>query len=786
MSNITPEKREYFEQKFLRQLKYDGMALRQHSVEEAHKETFRWIFDKDREQRGQWDNFQEWLDSPQQQLYWVTGKPGAGKSTLMKLLCDAITEVDPNGPHFDLGSEEGRPTVASFFFWAAGGPEMQRSIEGLFRTLTHQLLSQHPELIATVSPDRWQELCLFGDDPTSFTELELQKLLCKCVQALSNNRVWLFIDGLDEFSGKHDDLTQFLVELMSTCAVKICLASRPWEVFEEAFQNRPSLRIHELTHWDMKSYLLSGLRRSQHFITLEEEEPYETQGFLIRTLEKAQGVFMWIKIVAGCVRESLRAGESIEELHKLLDNLPDTSLDDLFHRILQDLEPYDLERAAKYIGFRKAHDAIELLQGTPMRATTFSFADEMDPEYSISLPVKMLQPPEFYARLLRIKRKVNSSCKGLLEFAELSETENGPFSKAVIVQYPHRSVKDYLDSPRAHTIMSKVTVTSPHLRLCAAHLVSVKTEPYDGKLSVQVARRMRDFDVAYCLSHAAMVSPQHSSTMITVLDDLQTLSLLKSDDSVANWERVFTSVLMPNDLTRTLGGFGFLSIAVLCKVFEYVKHDIMRRGHIPWRRRLSLWKNRVRRIYRSESTWLSEMDDLLHIAVGSKEPHEAMIELLLRSGANPNSMRYKGSQKAGPSVPRADVSPWEWVLLSLIVHSPKDAEHLSLQELWARIGRLLVVYGARLNDRSIANALKELRSRGYICYLDGGEGRLIKTIKESLLASVFKRTTKGPSKLVIKWGIDYQPNWTEDFLDDNTYLRTYLGMKNRRSRHNTT
>lgn len=762
MSNIPPEKRMYFEQKFLRQLKYDGMALRQDSVEEAHKGTFRWIFETSHEQRGQWGNFQKWLDSPEQQLYWITGKPGAGKTTLMKLICDAINEVDPKGPRFDIGSENRSPTVASFFFWAAGGSEMQRSKEGLFRTLTHQLLSQHPELIATVSPDRWQELCLFGDDPTSFSEPELRKLLCKCVQALNDNRVWLFIDGLDEFSGKHDDLMQFLVELMNTCTVKVCLSSRPWEVFEEAFQNRPSLRIHELTHWDMKSFLLADLRRSQHFIALEEEELHETKAFVTRILEKAQGVFMWIKIVAGCIREALTAGESIQELHELLDNLPDTSLDDLFHRILQELEPRDLERAAKYIGFMKAHDGIERSGGSPMRAITVSFADEMDPEVSISLPVKVLQPPELHTRLSRIKRKVNSSCKGLLEFVDIPGIDKDAMT--VYVQYPHRSVKDYLDSPRAQAILSRATVESPHLRLCAAYLVLAKTQSSHSNKDKNLVNLSRPgtslgLSTLNCVKHAAMVSAQHSSTIISVMYHLRILLLPHHVAKALEWESRFinyypiSSSPFHSKRTRSNGvSLWFLSIAVLYQVFEYVKHDIMRMGHLPQQIRPSLWKNRVRRIYQSKSTWLSELDILLNIAVRARRPLADMIELLLRSGANPNFMPH--SQKGTIFASDLVVSPWEWVLSSLIFHFSDGGGNASSQQLWPPIGRLMVVYGAKVDRQSIANALRSLKTQGYTCFLRDGEGRLIETIKEFLLGLVVKGTTEGPLNVVIKYWLD--------------------------------
>jgi ABC-type thiamine transport system ATPase subunit len=54
------------------------MDNREERILEAHEKTFRWIF-KD-------SPFKHWLESKTgSNLFWISGKAGSGKSTLMKL-----------------------------------------------------------------------------------------------------------------------------------------------------------------------------------------------------------------------------------------------------------------------------------------------------------------------------------------------------------------------------------------------------------------------------------------------------------------------------------------------------------------------------------------------------------------------------------------------------------------------------------------------------------------------------------------------------------------------------
>ncbi|KUJ14271.1 uncharacterized protein LY89DRAFT_133942 [Mollisia scopiformis] len=71
---------ERFRKRLIAHLHYINMETRSESVPDAYGETFQWIFSKP---DLKWSDFVHFLESDQS-LYWITGKPGSGKSTLMK------------------------------------------------------------------------------------------------------------------------------------------------------------------------------------------------------------------------------------------------------------------------------------------------------------------------------------------------------------------------------------------------------------------------------------------------------------------------------------------------------------------------------------------------------------------------------------------------------------------------------------------------------------------------------------------------------------------------------
>ncbi|KXH68512.1 hypothetical protein CSAL01_13605, partial [Colletotrichum salicis] len=135
--------------KFLASFFYEVMDARHSRIIHAHQETFRWIFQRPAEGPERWSNFQDWLKSDQK-LYWVTGKAGSGKSTLMKFICGSTSQDRPtdsmegpasSGPQFERcrgglleWAESGPLIIASFYFWATGD-SLESSPKGLYQSL---------------------------------------------------------------------------------------------------------------------------------------------------------------------------------------------------------------------------------------------------------------------------------------------------------------------------------------------------------------------------------------------------------------------------------------------------------------------------------------------------------------------------------------------------------------------------------------------------------------------------------------------------------------------------
>jgi polynucleotide 5'-kinase involved in rRNA processing len=71
----------------LQSWRFPTMRHRQEEIKEAYQRTFQWIFQITYNERRPWSSFTDWL-SQDSRVYWVNGKAGSGKSTLMRYIFD--------------------------------------------------------------------------------------------------------------------------------------------------------------------------------------------------------------------------------------------------------------------------------------------------------------------------------------------------------------------------------------------------------------------------------------------------------------------------------------------------------------------------------------------------------------------------------------------------------------------------------------------------------------------------------------------------------------------------
>jgi hypothetical protein len=137
----------------LESLVFENMEGREEAIPWVFEKTFSWIlFQEPTELDGKklWSSFPEWLEGSTQQPYWITGKPGSGKSTLMKF----VLQQPSLKAHLKKWAGDFDLLITCYYAWVAGS-DLQKSCEGLMRTLLYQTLKTNPSLIAEVTPRRW-------------------------------------------------------------------------------------------------------------------------------------------------------------------------------------------------------------------------------------------------------------------------------------------------------------------------------------------------------------------------------------------------------------------------------------------------------------------------------------------------------------------------------------------------------------------------------------------------------------------------------------------------------
>ncbi|KAI1121915.1 hypothetical protein F5Y10DRAFT_287923 [Nemania abortiva] len=568
--------------RLLASLSYRGMDDREWRIATAHHATFRWLFDENKETRK--TNFKDWLSS-EESLYWITGKAGSGKSTLMKYISYPSETRDNSDPlarcYEDLSkwSGDSRLVIASFYFWNSG-EHIQTTQRGLMMTLLYQILKQCPGLASLAFPAQWETLCLFGNYTRDLGDRELRDSLRHAIANAQScdAKIALFIDGLDEFEGKSEELIELLRDILHLPHLKVCVSSRPWTEFEDAFRSKPSLKVEDLTYDDIRKFVTSKFEEQPPFRDLRVEETPYADTLIESIVSRAQGVFLWVALVVSSLITGFSSGDRVSDLEKRLALLP-PDLEGLYEKILRSLDPFYLEHAAQLFAMVAAN------QG-PINVMIAAFADEEAPKFCLERRVQVMSEAEVQRCVDTMRRRINTRTRGLLEVKrnhdiEMQRPDEREFRVQYTVQYLHRTVKDYIESETTLAILHATTKSSfdPHLRLLAGLITYIKTQNADN-----ITVHSMGFHLRQCMEYARNVAASSIPSMVVLLDELdKVISALwkRKATTTTNhrratmekglWTLDFHPVELPRASKQGLFGYTFLSLAVAFNVVEYVR-----------------------------------------------------------------------------------------------------------------------------------------------------------------------------------------------------------------------
>lgn len=406
-------------------------------IDSAHESTFRWIF------RGSSNpshvQFRQWLEHGQG-LFWINGKAGSGKSTLMKYIHQQ-QGILRNLLGYWGGARE--LVIASFFFWHAG-TTLQKSFEGVLRSLLNQALAIRPSLIPVVFPKLCNNLLtMHNQSVPNPTNDELHRGLFSLLDHLPNDIVlFVMIDGVDEYTGDHLKFAKLLVEVAKHPQVKVLASSRPEPECHYVFNEHPTLRLQDLTHDDICSYIESELLNESLFVQMSQFEPGFAEEVESALVEKCSGVFMWIVLVIRQLIRGLIHFEDRQSLMATIDEIPD-DLEQLYHQMLSRMNAKHREEGYSLLRLMNRAQAV---QNSRLTALQLTLAESHLRNLSSKklMPILDINVSNETVCISMMSGRLRSRCCGLIEIQD--QGVRGKLNEPLAI-FLHRTVYDYLRNP---------------------------------------------------------------------------------------------------------------------------------------------------------------------------------------------------------------------------------------------------------------------------------------------------------------------------------------------------
>ncbi|KAI1772341.1 hypothetical protein F4818DRAFT_454157 [Hypoxylon cercidicola] len=336
-STITPEQKE----RILDKLKFDGVDARYVSLRAAQTRTCQWL--------PKSNTYKAWHDATKlaehHGFLWIKGKPGAGKSVMMKYVSshhffprvkghDGLHRV-PRPLLQKARRTLNRSLVISFFF-NARGEKLERSTEGMYRSLLIQLLQGLPG--AHLDPEALVPLLDMPDDNPWPIEA-LKQAFESVISQAGPLDLCCYIDALDECS--EDEVREMIYffedigeqALESNFIFRVCFSSRHYPHITIRRGLQLTLEDEPDHTNDIRQYIHSKLK-------IKEKDTKEKVE--IEILERSANIFLWAALVVDILNKEYDKG--LNPTLKRLKQLPDG-----LHRLFEDILTRDNENIQELV-----------------------------------------------------------------------------------------------------------------------------------------------------------------------------------------------------------------------------------------------------------------------------------------------------------------------------------------------------------------------------------------------------------------------------------------------------
>ncbi|KAL8722593.1 MAG: hypothetical protein Q9225_000949 [Loekoesia sp. 1 TL-2023] len=402
--------------RLLESLEFSEMNLRKNEVAFSHPETFEWMYDDD--VKRPWNSSTAWLKGDQQ-IYWINGKPGSGKSTLIKFIATNPRTKELLGKW----SPDTEPLVVTYYLWLAGS-KMQRCLKGLLCSVIHQILMADSGLYEKFL--QTDKTLLTKWSVNDWSDGELQRFLLKLIN-LPIDPVCIFIDGLDEFD-KGDDienLLSFIEALFLPGRSKVCVSSRPESYIVKRLKNYRKLRLQDLTAGDMRLCIRNRLEVARAQCQPAPVDDKRIEDIIEVIAGKADGVFLWVHYALSSLVRGMRNEDDFRDPLDRIEQLPSEMSQlylQMWNRLNEDQKLYR-DEATTYFSYAYEYPELSLFE--LLVALDHSLQDDFLKNFEAQDPVCLTE------RCQQLESRILTRCAGLLEIVREGDSDQDPYLPVV-------------------------------------------------------------------------------------------------------------------------------------------------------------------------------------------------------------------------------------------------------------------------------------------------------------------------------------------------------------------
>ena len=319
--------------------------------------------------------------------------------------------------------------ACSFFFWSLGVP-LQKNYVGFVRSLLYQIAEQRDDAISVMmgknGPSIEDSGAANAEEFAPSYMWTIERLDGALRRFLDNKspslQFYVFVDGLDEFEGDEDLLLHTIRHLAETPGTRVCVSSRPEQIFRQGFANSPQLKLQDFNYHDIE--MASRERLQMTLAQYFPGSPQAIQDLIQDVVHKSSGIFLWADLMSKIIKRGSIHGDTIRELRDRLDRTPDT-IDGLYQDMISRLDKAYLRDASKYMHMLLIDE--EALYTQELTLLHFACLEQSTQHHKMSDVATYYQSTEFDEMCRKLETRILARCGGLVEIIE----QHFPANKAI-------------------------------------------------------------------------------------------------------------------------------------------------------------------------------------------------------------------------------------------------------------------------------------------------------------------------------------------------------------------